>query len=409
MIFPKKPEILYAPMLATFGGGSANGFRSSGGAAEPYPFVFTVQGTVKQNSGSFQSNSNNGVSGFHGYEYPNLSPTISGNASGYVSTATANQNGSMRYGRMQLSAADCATLGVQKIHVRGCRGGNHNSQYAGSNPGLVNGGKGSDVEVEMDFPAIYSAYKWGGQLHLYFMGGMRGCDISTGSASQSFPATGGGGATVVAAYDGADFYPMVVAGGGGGAYHTDSAFPAQRPGLDAFLPSSNLTTYQVYSHYPHQGGTYPNNNNIGSTDRPWSRHNDGTGAGSGTSWLYKSISYSYSQNSYHCEIPPLRDYMMSIFGSVSPIWNTNNPTGNDSHGNGIIYGGFGGGGGGAYGGGGGAGYFGGWAGDYNGYSGALTNNSGRARGGQSYYNSTYCTLVSHAGTTTPLGQVYILA
>tara|TARA_B100001057_G_scaffold19010_1_gene17574 strand:- start:1520 stop:2176 length:657 start_codon:yes stop_codon:yes gene_type:complete len=31
MIFPKKPEILYAPMLATFGGGSANGFKASGG------------------------------------------------------------------------------------------------------------------------------------------------------------------------------------------------------------------------------------------------------------------------------------------------------------------------------------------------------------------------------------------
>jgi len=31
MIFPKKPQILYAPMLATFGGGSANGFRASGG------------------------------------------------------------------------------------------------------------------------------------------------------------------------------------------------------------------------------------------------------------------------------------------------------------------------------------------------------------------------------------------
>jgi len=32
MIFPKKPQILYAPMLATMGGGSANGFgRNTGG------------------------------------------------------------------------------------------------------------------------------------------------------------------------------------------------------------------------------------------------------------------------------------------------------------------------------------------------------------------------------------------
>ena len=29
MIFPRKPQILYAPMLSTFGGGSANGFKAS--------------------------------------------------------------------------------------------------------------------------------------------------------------------------------------------------------------------------------------------------------------------------------------------------------------------------------------------------------------------------------------------
>ena len=36
MIFPKKPQILYAPMLSTFGGGSARGFGKNlgGGAAK---------------------------------------------------------------------------------------------------------------------------------------------------------------------------------------------------------------------------------------------------------------------------------------------------------------------------------------------------------------------------------------
>lgn len=34
MIFPKRPQVLYAPMLATMGGGSANGFRSSGASAD---------------------------------------------------------------------------------------------------------------------------------------------------------------------------------------------------------------------------------------------------------------------------------------------------------------------------------------------------------------------------------------
>jgi hypothetical protein len=46
MIFPKKPEILYAPMLATFGGGSANGFRASGGITyDPTP-AYTSQGAA---------------------------------------------------------------------------------------------------------------------------------------------------------------------------------------------------------------------------------------------------------------------------------------------------------------------------------------------------------------------------
>ena len=35
MIFPKKPQILYAPMLSTFGGGSANGFKASASSGVP--------------------------------------------------------------------------------------------------------------------------------------------------------------------------------------------------------------------------------------------------------------------------------------------------------------------------------------------------------------------------------------
>jgi len=38
MIFPRRPQILYSPMLASFGGGSANGFKASGGGR------FTISG-----------------------------------------------------------------------------------------------------------------------------------------------------------------------------------------------------------------------------------------------------------------------------------------------------------------------------------------------------------------------------
>ena len=408
MIFPKKPEILYAPMLATFGGGSANGFRSSGGGpSDPYPFVFTTNATVKYNQSSFHNVSQSSISGYNGYEYPNLAPTITGDANGYIDTVGANQNGTLKYGRMQLTSAECDILGIQIVHVRGCRGGNFNNQYANSNPGLVNGGKGSALEVEMNFPAMYSAYKWGGQLHLYFMGGLRGPDLTSSAGSMNFPATGGGGASVLAIYDGSNLYPMVVAAGGGGAFHTTDT-PNQRPGLDAFLPSSNLTTYQVYTQYDPDVSAYRHNSSyITPTARPWQVENASTGSGSGSSWLHKSITYA-SQQSYHGEIPPLRDFMMSIFGTVSPVWNVNNPTGNDAHWNGVIYGGFGGGGSGAYGAGGGAGYFGGWSGDYNQQN--AYPNYGRARGGQSFYDSTYCTLVSHTlRSNANTGQFFINA
>ena len=39
MIFPKKPQLLYAPMLATFGGGSANGFRSAAAASPVFGYA----------------------------------------------------------------------------------------------------------------------------------------------------------------------------------------------------------------------------------------------------------------------------------------------------------------------------------------------------------------------------------
>lgn len=45
LIVPKKPQILYAPMLASFGGGSARGFNPGGGSVEPLDVdsVFSIQ------------------------------------------------------------------------------------------------------------------------------------------------------------------------------------------------------------------------------------------------------------------------------------------------------------------------------------------------------------------------------
>lgn len=42
MIFPKKPQILYAPMLASFGGGSIQGFKAGGPKAEPQGYAIAT-------------------------------------------------------------------------------------------------------------------------------------------------------------------------------------------------------------------------------------------------------------------------------------------------------------------------------------------------------------------------------
>jgi len=52
-LIPKKPQILYAPMLSSFGGGSARGFNPGGGGVEPLDVdtVFSIQ-TYNGNGGS---------------------------------------------------------------------------------------------------------------------------------------------------------------------------------------------------------------------------------------------------------------------------------------------------------------------------------------------------------------------
>ncbi len=45
LIIPKKPQILYAPMLSTFGGGSARGFNPGGGDGAPALFNMAVNAT----------------------------------------------------------------------------------------------------------------------------------------------------------------------------------------------------------------------------------------------------------------------------------------------------------------------------------------------------------------------------
>ena len=52
MIFPKKPQILYAPMLSSFGGGSARGFGKNLGGVDPNANANFPVGYYNTNFGS---------------------------------------------------------------------------------------------------------------------------------------------------------------------------------------------------------------------------------------------------------------------------------------------------------------------------------------------------------------------
>lgn len=72
MIIPKKPQILYAPMLATFGGGSVRAFRSA--ATGPVPADFFENG-VLTNSNHWQQKT--GIGGVNSFTFSSLSGLFS--------------------------------------------------------------------------------------------------------------------------------------------------------------------------------------------------------------------------------------------------------------------------------------------------------------------------------------------
>lgn len=374
--------------------------RGGAGGSTPYPFSYTANATSYNTYGYFRSVNAGNLGSWSGYQYTNLTPTITGNASSLVGYSGAPQRSDLYHGTMQLSAAQCLSLGTQTMEFRGTRGGNVNAQYANNSPNLVQGGRGSRLTVEVNFEQLHANYANGGVLYVYFLTGCGGTDFSLNSGNTNFPAASGGGATVMAVLNGSAWQPIAIAGGGGGAYHTDDAATYQRPGLDAFCPSlSNIETYQCYNHHG-QTASF-----ITSSSRPWTQHCSGTGATSGASWTYKAITYS-NAHSYGAEIPPLADHFVQFVTNHSTrVYNTDNPTNSDGHSNGVVFSTFGGGGAGGYGAGGGAGYYGGFGGDYT----AGSSPHGRAQGGQSYYHPNYCSFVSHGSSTNRLGKITISA
>lgn len=373
--------------------------RGGGVGGVEYDFSVTTTSSLKTSlTDTFPGGATSNVTSASGYEDGTQSINISGT---HGSTASSNSF----YGRsnpyyLKLTyGASNLPFATQYVTVEGCRGGNHDD----GSFGMTDGGGGSTIKAQVDFPALYSQYATGGNLILIAVMGTRGVDVVTPNNSRG-NTTSGGGASALAVYDGSNYVPLIVAAGGGGAYceaNTSSYSPVKRIGGAGWLPSSNYTSYQQYSYwYTSQG--WNDGGEISSTDRPWSDTGiGGTGSGNGASWDYIGLGFS-GPNSYAGDTVKLKEIFTATQASISNTpWRQSQQTVGDATTDEASINTWMGGGGGSYGGGGGAGYFGGFHGGY--ATGAT--NYGRAQGGQGYIDTTYVTLSSASTNTNALGKM----
>lgn len=400
VLVPK--QRLFAPMLSTFGGGSARGFNPGGGSSfADYTLVVYSGASVSTTRSDFSSTTNTNYS-FSGYATGPTSINVT-ESGGELYSAVQHQTSGVYSAKVSVTE----NLGTREFNVRGCRGGNH-AAVGGYGPS--NGGDGLNITCDLDLGSLFSVL---GSFDLYFLLGHRGIDITASATNNGGTAASGGGSTVVAAYASSTWYPMIIASGGGGGYQDDrSSRTHKRAGLNAFMPpSSSYTSYYGHTQYPNS--TYELKSSYTDSVRPWSSEEpSGTGSGQGTSWDQVGVGYDYpgGTDSYAATVPSLKQYLNSIFSSTYTPWDISDPTGSDSFTQTTTFSSWGGGNGGAYGGGGGSGYYGGVHGDYetdNGYPnnyGSVTNR-GRARGGQGFINSTYCSNLSTTNGPYSVGYV----
>lgn len=374
----KKP--LYAPMLATFGGGSANGFRgggSSGGFVLNTNYEFTNYGKVGA-AGPTQAQANS---------YWSNTPEI-------LSSLTVN-NGvqSMLFDSGQYTLAVSGAMGGgsdEAIAVGGAGTMVRNDQGYDIN---VRGGRGAKIQGTLTLSSPTVIYMVVGQ-----EGDNGGYPISTGNGFSA----GGGGASYLYIDSST---PLIIAGGGGGAGGT-----------------WNSTNYSSYDRVFHASSTTTNNPGAGqsshsnpSTDH-WS-HSTGSSIDgfAGGSWDYENYETSsgygagygrkLNRSNPHGGYIQYQANSDSTTGGGSNLTNQRSLDGNLGNvprgytikymsapaGNTIVVGCFGGFGGGGCGwgnygsGGGGGGYVGGTGLDR---SQSVPNRAGGG-GGSSYYNTSY--------------------
>jgi hypothetical protein len=183
-LVPKKPQILYAPMLASFGGGSARGFNPGGGGGGLFDFT----------SHTF---TNAGAGG-------TLGPTLSDLTSEYSSTTWASDSSfftlDTNYNAQKFTIPQ---NGTYRIQVRGAAGGPISGQSpAGSN------GPGFGYQHRADFSLTEGEF-------LYIIVGQMGQTVAR-TGNQAGP--GGGGSFVFTENAGDETLLMAGAGGNGGSW-----------------------------------------------------------------------------------------------------------------------------------------------------------------------------------------------
>jgi hypothetical protein len=297
------------------------------------------------------------TSTFPGPTYPNEVPADHA-VSGQYLELTQTMSDNTRYGSIDFGPNNFEEIWVE---VKGGNGGRNTS----GSP-YASGGSGSRIRASIDLTDIYTAY---GHKKINFSVGKSG-----GSGTLNSRQGSGGGASAVWVWSNSNgtsgtAIPLIVAAGGGGASKNITT-NALDMGKDAFLPSSNMTTYQLFSHFSNFHA------NVTASTRPWLDEGPGnSGNGNGASW--SEIGFGYIATGYATDIASIRD-QFSL--TTAPTTLNNNVIGPNSPT-------FGGGGAACYGGGGGGGYYGGYSGHYGPELGAM--------GGQSYIDTSYATLINH--------------
>lgn len=180
LIKPNKPQILYAPMLSTFGGGSVRGFRSGGGGGLA-EFIMTLDvGNTHQRTGD----SDTDITSFF---------TSAGDPGYFSSTLDSNGTGTTGYyGFILAEAVDV------NIRCKGASGGlPHHDNWDRCR------GYGRDVDGDFSLSA-------GTEVH--FFAGYPGQDL--GTLSDTNTGGPGGGASVVYMMSGSSKVPLVIGAGG---------------------------------------------------------------------------------------------------------------------------------------------------------------------------------------------------